>query len=151
MEKLNLLTLSLPLPLSTMTDIMESVKNTTNPSEPAVAPTEAPAPISPGAVAWMATILEEAEEEQRERDRIASIFEDLPAQEPKDYVEIDVGEKEAEEDEGSECGCDQCQGNYDDGEYLCFAGLCYDQTCWDCIRRGEYYSREVGFDLADEF
>ncbi len=145
MEKLNLLALSLPLPLSTMTDIMEPIKNTTNSSEPAVAP------ISPGAVAWMATILEEAEEEQRQRDHIASIFEDLPAQEPKDYVEIDVGENEAEQDEGSECGCDQCQGNYDDGEYLCFAGLCYDQTCWDCIRRGEYYSREVGFDLADEF
>jgi hypothetical protein len=150
-EKLKLSHFHLEVPLSKMSE----TKNTIAPSEPEVAPTETPAaeqpPVSPGAVAWMATILEEAEEEERERENIAAIFEDLPTQEPKDYIEAEAVEVEQDYDERSECSCDECQGISNEDQYLCFAGLCYDQSCWDCVRRGEYYSHEVGFDLADEF
>ncbi len=103
--------------------------------------------ISPAAVQWMATILEEVDVENYNADNfIATIFEDLPVQEPKDYAEVNL-------EEYAECTCNACLGlpDDDDGQYLCLAGLCYDQSCWDCIRRGDYYSREVGFDLADEF
>lgn len=32
-----------------------------------------------------------------------------------------------------------------------FCGYRCGQQCWDCQRRADYYSREPGFDLADEF
>jgi hypothetical protein len=104
-------------------------------------------PSPPPSVKWVETVLEEPEEDEEDeqnkaQEDLARVFEDLPRQEMKDYAEVELDELNSHE----QCDCAECTG-----EYLCFAGICYDQSCWDCVRRGDYYSREVGFDLADEF
>ena len=64
----------------------------------------APIVEPPAAVVWMGTVLEENEDPID--GFIASLFEDLPAAEPKDYVEIDLA------DEEHDCNCDECLGIY---------------------------------------
>jgi hypothetical protein len=75
------------------------------PSSSPAFPVDLPIVEPPAAVQWMATVLEENEENIDEF--IATIFEDLPPAEPKDYVEIDLAD-----DAYEDCNCDECLGIY---------------------------------------
>ncbi len=103
----------------------EKMTTISAPSSLPVDPPSVPIVEPPVAVDWMATLLEQ--DEPAIDGFIASLFEDLPPAEPKDYAEAEL------DDLYEDCDCDECRGVYTD-----------DRDGYDDYDAGDWYWNDGG-------